>query len=130
MPATTMRMTTTRETIEIRHRETGAVLFATWLRLRHAVVVAVHRGVDLGGADLRGVSLPGAILGGARLVGADLRYADLTRADLRYANLRDADLTGAKLTGARVDGAKWDGAKLDCPIGYAGAIVEEKPPGR
>ncbi len=72
---------------EIKHRYTGAVLYAGGGEaLRDVVVAAVRRDADLRGADLRG---------------AYLRDADLRGADLRGADLIGAYLSGAKLVGER-----------------------------
>ena len=73
--------------IEIRHRSTGAVLYAGDGESVLEVVAATVQG----GADLRG----------ADLARADLRGADLYGADLRWADLRWADLGGANLVGSR-----------------------------
>ena len=72
--------------IEIRHRSTGAVLYAGDGESVLEVVAATVQG------------------------GADLRGADLARADLRGADLYGADLGGANLGGANLSGAtanKW-----------------------
>ena len=68
--------------IEIKHRETGAVL--------HTVQADTLIGADLSGLDLRG-----SFLIGSDLRGADLRDACLIGADLRGANPIDADMSGA-----------------------------------
>ena len=82
--------------IEIRHRYTGAVLYAcdatdeqqdSGLAVRAALEGAVKAG-----ANLRGANLSGANLSGANLRGANLRGADLGDANLRDANLGDACL--------------------------------------
>ena len=81
---------------EIKHRWTGAVLYAgDGETLRDAVVAAVDSHADLRGADLLG-----ADLSGADLLGANLRDADLSGAYLRDADLRGADLGYNKLIGA------------------------------
>ena len=87
---------------EIKHRWTGAVLYAgDGETLRDAVVAAVDSHADLRGADLLGADLSGADLLGANLRDADLSGANLSGANLRDANLRDADLSGADLIDAR-----------------------------
>jgi len=114
-------------TVEIKHRETGAVLFSAdlpaehdgagiGLRLGLAVKLALAAGAnlaraDLVGADLTDANLADADLAGANLAGANLGGADLTRADLSGANLADAYLAGADLTGARgvIDAGTPDG---------------------
>ncbi len=59
--------------IEIRHRSTGAVLYAgDGESVLEVVEAAVQGGADLYGADLRGADLRGANLGEAKLGGADL----------------------------------------------------------
>ena len=58
--------------IEIKHRDTDAVL----------ATVGTLVGANLRGADLRGASLTGADLRGADLTGAEVLGADLTDAKL------------------------------------------------
>ena len=66
--------------IEIKHRFSGAVLFAIETdSMRLAVEAAVKSGAYLGGANLGGADLGGANLGGANLGGADLRGAKWTK---------------------------------------------------
>lgn len=62
--------------------------------LKHAVEIAVERGIDLsfaylGGANLRGARLYGANLSGANLGGAYLKGANLDGANLDGASLYD-----------------------------------------
>ena len=98
---------------EIKHRWTGAVLYAgDGETLRDAVVAAVDSHADLRGADLLGADLSGADLLGANLRDADLSGAHLGGANLGGANLRDADLSGANLSGANLGGANLGGANL------------------
>ena len=114
------------QTFEIKHRDTGAVLYSGGGKsLRDVVVAAVRigadlRGADLRGADLTGADLRGAYLRGAYLTGAYLRGADLTGAGLRGAYLTGADLSGADLSGAGLAGAGLAGADLS-GAGLAGA---------
>ena len=83
------------EKIQIRHRDTNAVLFeceapadlSSGLRMRHALEKATQ----------------------AR---ANLARANLARANLARANLDGANLDGASLYGANLDGANLDGAKF------------------
>jgi hypothetical protein len=102
---------------EIKHIDTGAVLFAgEYDTIKACVEAEVKSGADLGGADLRGADLygadlRGADLRGANLHGADLRGANLLGADLRGANLHGADLRGANLLGADLYGADLRGIK-------------------
>ena len=84
--------------IEIRHRDTGAVL--------HTVGADTLRGADLRGANLYGANLCGADLRGANLTGAYLYGAGLRKADLTKAYLSGANLTGADLKGATIGGDK------------------------
>ena len=78
--------------IEIRHRSTGAVLYAgDGESVLEVVAAAVQGGADLGEADLGGADLRWANLGGANLGGADLGWT----------NLRGANLGGANLVGSR-----------------------------
>ena len=78
--------------IEIRHRSTGAVLYAGDGESVLEVVAAAVQG----GADLRG----------ANLYAANLYAADLYVADLRWADLGEAKLGGAKLGGANLVGSR------------------------
>ena len=78
------------EQFEIKHRYTGAVLYAGGGEtLRDVVVAAVNSGANMRGADL---------------ICADLRGANLICANLGGANLGDADLRGANLGGAKLIG--------------------------
>jgi uncharacterized protein YjbI with pentapeptide repeats len=85
--------------IEIKHRETGAVLY----RSERSSLA----GADLTGAGLAGADLAGQYLEQAELTGADLTDADLRRADLVAADLTGADLRGADLRGALLQGWNW-----------------------
>ena len=89
------------EKIQIRHRDTNAVLFECEapadLRMRHALEKATQAGVSLAGANLARARLDGASLARARLDGASLAGASLAR----------ASLDGASLDGARLDGVKF-----------------------
>ena len=87
--------------IEIRHRDTGAVL--------HTVNAETLRGAYLYIANLNGADLYGA-----NLNGADLRGADLTGASLSRANL-----TGAYLGRANLNGATMGEDKLSCLMARA-----------
>ena len=71
--------------IEIKHRDTGAVLKAV-------------EAETLGGAYLNGANLSGAYLSGANLNGANLGRANLSGADLIGADLSRANLSGARLS--------------------------------
>jgi uncharacterized protein YjbI with pentapeptide repeats len=103
---------------EIKHRLTGAVMFACELsaevagreygfRLGFAVKKAVEaradlrfanlQFADLQFADLRFADLRFANLQSANLQSADLQFADLRSADLRFANLQSANLQSADL---------------------------------
>ena len=90
--------------VEIKHRYTGAVLFAcdvpdenSGMAMRHALEKATEAG-----ANLAGVNLTGANLTSANLADANLADANLTGADLA-----DASLTGAKNTPLIVYGLRW-----------------------
>lgn len=125
---------------EIKHRITGAVLYACdGESLREVVEAAVEISVDLSYADLRGASLSYADLGGANLRcsdlsnadlsnvslrGADLRGAKLVGADLRGADLRGADLYGADLRGANLSGAELVGNRPVLQIGPIGSRAD------
>src|SRR5574340_455260 len=108
-------------TITIKHRHTGAVLYAhettedrigIGLAMKDATDAALKARADLRGADLRDADLSGADLRGAYLIGADLRDADLSGADLSDADLIGADLRGAYLSGAHLIGADLSDAYL------------------
>jgi len=89
------------ETIEIRNRWNGEVIFAAdvevnprmshSIKLGAAVLLALAANADLSGADLSRANLYGANLSGANLYCANLYCANLSRA-----NLSGADLSGAK----------------------------------
>ena len=98
---------------EIKHRYTGAVLYAAGGEtLRDVVVGAVKKGAYLRYADLSGANLGGAYLRGAYLRGAYLDGAYLGDAYLGDANLGGAYLGGAYLRGAYLGGAYLGGAYL------------------
>ena len=94
--------------IQIRHRDTNAVLFeceapadlSSGLRMRHALEKATQAGANLDGASLVWASLDGANLDRANLAGANLDGANLAGADLSGADLSDANLSDANLSGA------------------------------
>ena len=112
--------------VEIKHRWTGAVLYAcevpqehSGMAMRYALEKAVAirprivlRGADLRGADLSDADLSDAVLRGADLSDADLSGADLSGADLSDAFLRGADLSDADLSGADLRDAVLRGADL------------------
>ena len=116
--------------IEIRHRSTGAVLYAgDGESVLEVVAAAVQGGADLGeadlgGADLRWANLGGANLGGADLGGADLRWANLRGANLGGADLGEADLGGANLRGANLGGANLVGSRPVMQIGPIGSRAD------
>ena len=91
--------------VEIRHKETGRVLFVGVIDMSTAVKLAVQQKISLQGADLRGANLWGANLRGADLLEADLRNANLQEANLRGTNLRRASLLGADLQEANLRNA-------------------------
>jgi uncharacterized protein YjbI with pentapeptide repeats len=92
-----------RERFEIRHRNSGELVYAgDEVSLGALVQKAVSAGTDLSDCDLSGVDLARANLVGARLA----------RADLTKANLVGADLTGAYLAGATMISAELYGATL------------------
>jgi hypothetical protein len=136
--------------MEIKHRDTGKVLFAAKgaTTLAAAVVMAVAARANLNGAilnganlyganlnraslygailnraNLNGASLYGANLNGASLYGANLNGANLNRANLSRADLDGANLNGANLNGASLNGASLYGASLNGAILY-GANLE------
>lgn len=85
-------------TIEIKHRSTRQVLYAsTAPTLRAALEEAVARGMNLAYAHLTNADLMGA-----NLMNANLAHAHLTGARFTAANLEDAVLTGANLTGTNL----------------------------
>ena len=109
-------------TMEIKHRETGAVLFSADLPAEHdgasasarlsvAVKLAVKARATLARADLADANLADAYLADANLAGADLARATLARAILARANLADANLARANLARAYLADANLAGAK-------------------
>ena len=98
---------------EIRHRYSGAVLFA---RKTKSLKLCVEAAV-ISRANLTDANLTDACLAGANLPGACLAGANLTDANLTDANLTDACLAGANLTGA------W----LTCADGGTITAVSERP---
>ena len=91
--------------IEIKHKETGAVLLT--------LAADCLAGENLDHSHLVGADLQGADLTGANLQGADLDNADLRGANFRAAMLRGADLSGADLSGATFgDGVQSNAAVL------------------
>ena len=97
------------EKIQIRHRDTNAVLFeceapadlSSGLRMRHALEKATQARANLDGANLARANLDGANLDGANLARANLARANLVRANLDGASLVWANLDGANLAGAK-----------------------------
>ena len=90
--------------IEIKHRDTGAVVWSSeHPSLSEALTAAVAERANLRGADLGDANLRGANLGGAYLRGANLGGAYLGGANLGGANLGDANLGDANLIDAGVD---------------------------
>ena len=88
--------------IQIRHRETEAVLHTSELAtLREAVIQAVVNGAHLNGADLIGANLNGANLNGAHLNGANLIDAGQDRRGYRFWAWRGADGTVVYRGGCR-----------------------------
>jgi TIR domain/Pentapeptide repeats (8 copies) len=115
--------------IEIRHKETGAVLHQVeadtleGARLSDLYLCGADlaeanlAGANLSGAvcratDFRGAHLAGANLAGAYLFEADLRGADLSHASLPATSLDSVDLSGANLTAADLTGSYLAEAKL------------------
>ena len=114
--------------VEIKHRYTGAVLFAcdvpdenSGMAMRHALEKATEAGANLAGVNLTGANLTGVNLASAdltdvrladanltrtNLAGVNLTGANLTSANLADANLADANLTGVNLADASLTGAK------------------------
>ena len=92
------------EKIQIRHRDTNAVLFeceapadlSSGLRMRHALEEATQARANLDGANLARANLARASLDGASLVWANLARASLDGASLVWANLDGANLARAK----------------------------------
>ena len=113
--------------VEIKHRDTGAVIRAVnvaslaeadlagadlaWADLHRANLRGANFAetnlswADLQWTNLLGANLLGADLSGANLHGADLREADLCQANLCKADLFEADLRNANLTEANLRGA-------------------------
>jgi len=84
--------------MEIKHKITGMVLFASSSRsLKACIKAAIKAKADLRWADLRWADLQGADLRWADLREANLQGANLQGANLREADLREADLREADL---------------------------------
>ena len=124
--------------VEIKHRFSGAILFALETEsMRLCVEAAVQSrvsldyaslvGARLDGASLVEASLDGASLDGARLDGASLVGARLDGASLVGARLDGASLVGARLVGASLVGASLVGASLDGPRGEKLTLVGLRP---
>ena len=101
------------EKIQIRHRDTNAVLFeceapadlSSGLRMRHALEKATQARANLARANLDGANLARANLARANLDGANLARANLARANLDGAKFGDG-VTAAR--GIRqVLGLRW-----------------------
>jgi uncharacterized protein YjbI with pentapeptide repeats len=102
------------QALEIRHRETGAVLHRFE---RDTLEGASLPGLFFCDADLAGANLAGADLSGALFRETDLRGANLAGANLRgtylfQTDLRDANLAGARMFVVSLDGADASGANL------------------
>ena len=116
------------ETMEIKHRYTGAVLFSArvdvslsdGLKIGAAVKLAIKADANLAGANLADANLAGANLARAYLADANLAGANLARAYLTDANLAGANLADANLAGANL--ARANGL-LDCGSPYSWRVV-------
>ena len=108
------------EKIQIRHRDTNAVLFeceapadlSSGLHMRHALEKATQARANLARANLARANLARANLARANLDGANLDGANLDGANLVWANLAWANLAWANLDGANLARANLDGANL------------------
>ena len=90
------------QTIKIKDRWTGAVLFETKAQsMREAIEKAVKASANLSSADLSSANLSSAYLSRADLSSANLSGANLSGANLFRANLFGANLSGANLSGAK-----------------------------
>ena len=117
-------------TMEIKHRETGAVLFSGDLPAEHdGASASVRLGVAVKLAGKADAYLAGADLTGANLARADLARADLADADLAGANLSGADLARANLPGANLARAYLAGAYLaGADLTRAKAVIDAGTP--
>lgn len=116
-------------TIEIKHRDTGSVLYSgEHESLREAMEAAVLAGAYLDRANLAGANLDRAYLAGAYLDRASLAGAYLDRAYLDRAYLAGANLAGARLAGARLAGAtlSWSSHALLSEILWCAADTEPR----
>ena len=97
------------EKIQIRHRDTNAVLFecdapadlSSGLRMRHALGKATQAGAILAGADLEGADLAGANLAGASLALAALAAARDARDAARAAQADELRRVCAEIAAGR-----------------------------
>ncbi|HEX5323172.1 MAG TPA: pentapeptide repeat-containing protein [Capsulimonadaceae bacterium] len=108
--------------IEIRHKETGALLHK--VPAVHTLARANLDALNLAYADLDGVDLSFANLSGTNLTHANMQNAHLDYAVLyitmapeatdmmQITNLSHANLTGARLSGAHLQGARMEKADL------------------
>ena len=115
------------DVIEIKHRDTGAVLWAGEAKsLRAAVETAVRAGANLAHANLADTNLAHADLSYAYLEDANLADTNLAHADLSYAYLEDAYLAYANLAGADLA----DANLADANLSYANLRGATMPDGR
>jgi len=131
---------------EIKHRFTGAVLFALetdsmllcveaavksgadlrWSDLRWSNLRGSNlSGSDLSGSDLRGSDLSGSDLRGSNLSGSDLRWSDLRWSNLSGSDLRWSDLRWSNLRGSNLSGSDLSGAHLQDTHGQKLTLLDD-----
>jgi uncharacterized protein YjbI with pentapeptide repeats len=117
--------------IEIKHRFSGAVLYAcdvpdtvarSGMEMRHSLEKANKDGSDLSYSDLSGSdlsysNLSGSNLSYSNLSGSNLSYSnlsgsDLSGSDLSYSNLSDSNLSGSNLSGSDLSYSNLSGSDL------------------
>ena len=104
------------DTIQIKHKTTGAVIFEHICEGNNIAVTlkaSIIQRANLVGANLEGANLEGTNLEGTNLYRANLYGANLYRANLAWTNLVGADLEGANLEGTNLEGTNLYRANLE-----------------
>ena len=96
----------------------GRIVFeGEYESLKHAVLDAVKKKVnlsdcDLSGSNLSGSNLSGSNLSGSNLSGSNLSGSNLSDCDLRGSNLRGSNLRGSNLSDCDLSGSNLSGSNL------------------
>ena len=111
---------------EIKHRFTGAVLFALETdSLRLCVEAAIKSGSDLRWSDLSGSDLRWSDLSGSDLRWSDLSCSNLRGSDLSGSNLSGSDLSCSNLRGSDLRGSNLSGAHLQDTHGQKLTLLDD-----